>query len=55
MKVLLSSLGCGPRFFGMAMLTIVHCASVSAWRNVTPSFDHTAIDPASISFADESK
>jgi len=41
MKVLSSSFGAGPRRLGTAMLTIAHCASVKAWRNVTLSFDHT--------------
>lgn len=40
MNVRSSSFGAGPRRFGTTMLTIVHCASVKAWRGVTPSFDH---------------
>lgn len=42
MKVLSLSLGAGPRRLGTAMLTIAHCASLKAWRNVTLSFDHAA-------------
>jgi len=55
MKVLSSSLGAGPRRLGTAMLTIAHCASVKAWRNVTLSFDHMARFRARASFAPRAK
>lgn len=41
MKVRSSSVGRGPRRDGTTRLTMAHCGSVSAWRRVTASFDHS--------------